>query len=368
MGLRSARSRAPGRLLLAAIGCAGGMFLAASGVVADDSPAPVRVVQAVATDSARLLRLTGTVTAERRARLSPRVSGLVSTVRVDAGDRVEKGDVLLDLDRVLAELAVRQAQAALDEARARLAEAKRLQAEAATLLRDEFIPESEVESRGATVKLNAAAVARLDAEAREARELVARHSVIAPFAGVIASKRTESGEWVETGTAVLELVGTEDLRLDVQVPQERFVDIEEDMAVEVRLDGWPDRPRVGRVAAIVPVNDPGARTFLVRVELGAAAAIFPGMSGDASFAIRGQPNAMVVPRDALVRAPDGGDRIWVVEARDGGTQAVPRKVSIGRALAETVEVVEGLALGDSVVVRGNETLREGQSVHVLDEG
>jgi RND family efflux transporter MFP subunit len=350
------------------IACLLGAALPVFEVGAADSPAPVRVVQAVAAHSGRTLRLTGTVTAGQRARLSPRVSGLVATMHVDAGDQVEKGDVLVDLDRILAELAVRRTQAALDEARARLAEADRLEAEAAALLEDQFIPESEVLARSSTVRLNRAATAKLDAEAREARELVERHSVIAPFAGVIARKLTESGEWVETGTPVLELVGSENLRLDVQVPQERFADIEENMAATVRLDGRPDRPMAGRVAAKVPVNDPGARTFLVRVLLDDIdGSTVPGMSGEASLAIRGQANAVAVPRDALVRAPDGTDRVWVVERGDGATRAVARAVRIGRSLAETVEVVDGLAIGLSVVVRGNETLREGQPVRVLAE-
>ena len=77
---------------------------------APDSAAPVRIARAVATDSARILRLTGTVTAKRRARLSPRVSGLVSEVYVDAGDRVESGEVLLDLDRALAQLAEKRGE------------------------------------------------------------------------------------------------------------------------------------------------------------------------------------------------------------------------------------------------------------------
>ncbi len=337
-------------------------------VVAAETAVPVRVVRAAASDSARTLRLTGTVSAKRRARLSARVSGLVAEVHVDAGDRVDKGDVLVDLDRILAELTLRQARAALDEARARLAESRRLQAEAAALLADAFIPESEVEARRATVKRDAATVARLDAESREAHELVGRHSVVAPFAGVIASKRTESGEWVQTGTPVLELVGTEDLRFDVQVPQERFSGVTEGMPVTVRLDSLPDRTLVGHVDAKVPIHDAGARTFLVRVGLDEAEqSMFPGMSGEAVFAIVGEPGTMVVPRDALVRAPDGTDRIWVVEQRGGAAQAFAKPVRIGRSLAETVEVIEGLSAGASVVVRGNESLREEQPVRVLDE-
>lgn len=333
-----------------------------------DSAAPVRVTRAEVADTAETLRLTGTVTAERRARLSPRVSGLVAAVHVDAGDRVEEGEVLLELDRKLAELALRREEAALEEARARLGEAKRLQGEANALVKDEFIPATDARARTANVKLNAAVVARLDAEVREASELVERHSLIAPFGGVISHKRTEAGEWVQTGTPVLELVGTERVRLDVQVPQERFLDIDEKTPVSVRLDGRPERSFAGRIAAKVPVHDRGARTFLVRVLLEDADGwMIPGMSAEARFGIRGAESAVAVPRDALVRAPDGTDRVWVVERVDGETRAFPRTVRLGRSLAETIEVVGGLEAELPVVVRGNETLRDGQLVRVITE-
>jgi RND family efflux transporter MFP subunit len=333
-----------------------------------DSPAPVRVSRAVAADTAETLRLTGTVTPERRARLSPRVSGLVKVVHVDAGDRVEKGDVLLELDRVLAGLALRRAEAALQEARTRLSEAKRLQGEAKELVKDNYIPETEAHTRNANVKLSTAVVTRLEVEVREASELAERHSVVAPFAGVISSKLTEAGEWVETGTPVLDLVGTEHLRLDVQAPQERFPDIDDGTLVSVRLDSHPERSFKGRVAAKVPVNDPGARTFLVRMLLEEAGGwMIPGMSAEATFGIRGAASAVAVPRDALVRDADGTDRVWIVQTVDGEQRAFPRAVRLGRSLAETIEVVEGLEAQMPVVVRGNETLREGQPVRVITE-
>lgn len=370
MSLRASypRNRKPSRVLLwAAVWAIGFVTLRASTVGAD-SAAPVRVIRAVSADTAETLRLTGTVTAERRARLSPRVSGLVAVVHVDAGDRVAKGDVLLDLDRVLAALAQRRAEAAVEEARTRLAEAKRLQGEAKELVKDNYIPETDAHARAANVKLNAAVVARLEAEAREAAERVDRHSVIAPFGGVISRKLTEAGEWVETGTPVLELVGTDDLRLDVQAPQERFVDIDQETSVSVRLDGHPERSFSGRVAAKVPVNDPAARTFLVRVLVEDAGDwMIPGMSAEVIFGIRGEQSAVAVPRDALVRGPDGTDRVWIVQDVDGESRAFPREVRLGRSLAETIEVIDGLEAELPVVVRGNETLREGQAVQVVTE-
>jgi RND family efflux transporter MFP subunit len=156
--------------------------------------------------------------------------------------------------------------------------------------------------------------------------------------------------------------------LDVQAPQERFVDIDEETPVSVRLDGHPKISLRGRVAAKVPVNDAGARTFLVRVLLqDADGLMIPGMSAEAIFGIRSERSAVTVPRDALVRDSDGTGRVWSVRKVDGEARAFPRVVRLGRSLAETVEVVDGLEPELAVVVRGNETLREGQPVHVVAE-
>jgi len=344
------------------------MLLAGPASVAAAPEVPVRVVRPSAATAGATLRLTGTVTAERSAQLSPRVSGLVAVVHVDAGDHVERGAVLLELDRDLAVLGRRRAEAALDEARARLAEAERLRQEAVQLVADRHIPQTEGRSREANVKLNAAVVARLEAEAGEQAEISERHSVVAPFAGVISRRLTEAGEWVQTGTPVLELVSIERLRLDVQVPQERYAEIDTDTEVEVSLDGVPDRFS-GQVVAKVPVNDPGARTFLVRVVLeDPNEQMIPGMSAQATFDLRGGAEALTVPRDALVRGADGEHRVWVVEERDGERRAFAREVRIGRSLGESVEVSGGIDAQALVVVRGNETLREAQAVRILDEG
>lgn len=361
----SSTRKIPGPTLCAT--AALGTLLFATANARADEAVPVRVIEAAAAEAAETLRLTGTVTARQRAHLSPRVSGLVKVVHVDAGDVVKRGDVLVELDRTLGELAVRRAEAALSEARTQLAEARRLQSEAKELVVDNFIPETEARARGANVELTDATATRLEVELREAVERLERHAVPAPFAGVIASKQTEAGEWVETGTPVVELVGTEGLRIDVQAPQERFSDIDADTRVAVRLDGHPREEWSGRVGAVVPVNDPGARTFLVRVLVDEAAEfLMPGMSAEVSFAIRGDGVAVTVPRDALVRAPDGSDRVWIVASDDGAARAEPRTVRIGRSLAETVEVVDGLEPGLPVVVRGNESLREGQAVQIVE--
>lgn len=339
-------------------------MLPAASTLAQSAP-PVTVATAELAPFTRALRMTGTVTSERNAALSPRVSGLVAKVHVDAGDRVTAGQVLIELDAALGRLALERAAAGLEEARARLAETERLYQQAAELVEKNFFPETQLHAADAERRVAAAAVSRLEAEQRQQGELVRRHDVVAPFPGVVSRRLTDAGEWVETGTPVLELVDTGRLRVDVQVPQEQYRALMTGSSADVMIDPLPGRVLKGKVVARVPVNDPAARTFLARIEVAGGEGIMtPGMSAQVVFALRGAENAVTVPRDAIVRRQDGSTRVWIVN--DADSTVSERRVELVRSLQRTVEVRSGLAAGAKVVVRGNETLREGQKVRIVE--
>lgn len=329
---------------------------------------PVAVVSPRPAQVTDQLRLTGTLTAERSARLSPRVDGLVARVRVDAGDRVKAGAALIELDSAVASLALERAKAGTAEARARADEANRLAGEARRLVAEKHLPQTELARREADAKLAAAALVASEAFEREQAELVRRHTVPAPFAGVVARRLTDVGEWVARGTPVIELVATDRVRLDVQAPQERFAAIREDAVVEVFADSLPGESLPGRVVARVPVSDPSARTFLVRIIVdGAAGRLLPGTSATTVIGLPGSQRALVIPRDALLPYPDGSHSVFVLREAAGVTTAVERPVKLGRGGAQ-VEVLEGIESSDRVIVRGNERLRNGQTVRVTGGG
>lgn len=310
--------------------------------------------------------LTATVTARRQARLSARTSGLIAGLKVDAGDVAKEGEVLMTLDAEMATLALERVKAERAQAQAELAEAERLFAEARALVSGGSSSRSEAATRESDVRAKTAALQRFEAQVREQTALLERQRLIAPFAGVISRKLAEVGEWVQTGTPVVELVETGHLRVDVQAPQEMFARLNEGTEVTVRLDAYPEREFPAKVATLVPVKDATARTFLVRLEIedptGLAA---PGMSGRAIFRFRGKEQVWQVPRDAVVRFADGTAMVWLVEQQGESATVRGRNVKLGASLTEKVEVLEGLDAAAEVVVRGNEALREGQRVRLL---
>jgi len=336
---------------------------AASAPAVEADLQPVTVVRVQGGGVSAALPLTATVTTERSAALSPRVSGLVAAMHVDAGDHVPAGKVLLELDSALARLALQRADAALEEAQAHHAEARRQYEETQELVDRRLVPTTRLPAAEAAMRVAAAAVDRLRSEQRQQAELLRRHTVVAPFAGVVSRKIAEVGEWVETGTPVLDLVDTQRLRIDVQVPQEHYATVDVGTPVEVRMDPMPALVLDGRVVMKVPVKNPEARTFLARIEVpDASEHMTPGMSARVTFGLNAAQQGLSVPRDALVRQPDGSNLVWEL-APDGAV--VPRRVEAGQSLSDRVEIRSGLDPGALIVLRGNETLKEGQRVRVL---
>lgn len=331
--------------------------------------APVRVEIADTRAIAEDLRVTGTVSSPRSATLSPAVAGLVSELRVDEGSRVDAGELLLRLDDELGRIALQRAranvvaqQATLDDARRRLAEAEKIGPEGG-------IAETRIAALRAEVARETAALDASRADAAEQAALVERHAVRAPFAGVITRRTTELGEWVSPGNGLLDLVATDGLRFDFRPSQQHFDDIGIDTAVTITLDAYPGVTIDARVAALVPVKDPGSRTFLVRalpVKPTETLAVTPGMSVQGLFSLASGRDAVTVTRDALLRFPDGRSTVWVVESVDGRSVVRERVVRPGVESGGRVEISSGLSAGERVVSFGNESLRDGQAVTVLD--
>lgn len=327
--------------------------------------APVVVAQPSIQAVVEEVPVSGTVSSPRVARLSPEVAGLVARYLVDAGDRVDAEDTLLTLDATFARLALDGAAAATELASEELADARRRLADAVRLVKSRGIPETEVEARRSEVRADAATLRLREAEQRREQERVNRHSLKAPFAGVISRKLSETGEWVAPGDAVLELVADQGLRIDFPVPQRYFARITADTRVEMRLGSLTAETVGARIGEIIPVSDPTARTFVVRVYPAQTdLPLIPGMSASGMLALATGDESLVVSRDALLRHPDGRTTLWVVEGDGTEASVSERLVSTGLAFDGQVVVRSGLKAGERVVVEGNEALQQGQGVTI----
>lgn len=341
------------------------IWLAGSGpaIAANDPPVTVEAVRKMPLVSK--LELSGTVTSRRVSQISPQVPGLIQTVHYDAGGKVTAGEVLVELDAKLEEISRRQTMAQIEEAKAQLADARRRLKIAEGLAKREYGPQNTADTIKTEVAIRQAAIERLTAEKAASEERLERHTVRAPFDGIISRKLAEAGQWIVPGTAVFELVEMSRLRVELPVPQQYYAQILDDVDVELFFDALPDVKVRGQVDAIVPVSDPNARTFTLRVvPTKTDITITPGMSARASVGLQTGREGLVVSRDALLRQPDGRITVWVLEPNGDKPKVRERRVEIGLSFDGLTEIRSGLKLGDKVVVRGNETLSEGQSVRL----
>ena len=332
---------------------------------------PVIVVRSVRATIAEEVNLTGDLQARRVSLLSAEVDGIVAKLFVDDGDRVSDQQIVLRLDDELSVIAQARATAEVDEAEARHAEAERRYGELTELAKQQHVPKTNVESARAEIRFAEAVLRQAQSDHRRAQALLKRHTVRAPFAGVVKRKLVEVGQWVETSSPLIELVETSFLRLEAPVPQFYFSRVKPGTRVAIRFDSLPDEIFEAAITATIPVSDSAARTFPVRIDLSNERGLLaPGMSARVILQIENKngADALIVPRDAVVRRPDGSETIWTIEVEDGVTKAAPRVVRTGRVYRNNVEVLsDNLEPGTQVVVRGNEILRPGQPVTVTEE-
>ena len=340
-------------------------LVAALAPLAAAAATPVAVATPAVGPGTQTLTLSGNLTPRQAAAISPQVAGLVATMRVDAGDVVSAGDPLVELDARIARLEQARAGAVVEETRTALAEAERLRDEGRRLLERRVLPDSEVQAREAAVRLAEAAVTRARSELDLATARLAQHVIRAPFDGVVSRRLADAGEWVGTGNPVVELVAVNDLWLDVRVPQQFWNRLGPQLELEAYADALPGRELDAELHARVPVNDPAARTFLLRLLVhDGTGRLTPGMSARVELKLPGEGPVTSVPRDAIIRYPDGTTTVWMVTAADGGWVANERPVELLRLAGERAELAGELPAGAQVVVRGNEGLADGERVTV----
>jgi RND family efflux transporter MFP subunit len=319
----------------------------------------VRAEPVVSAPIVEQLPLSGSIVSPRSSNLTTQLNGLVQSIHVDAGDRVEQGDVLLELDGKLTRLELERLLARREELTLAYEDARRLADEGRRLIDDRNISKSQYESRLATEAGEETRLRQLESQVRAQQALVERHYLRAPFSGVIGAKNTEVGQWLNAGNHALLLVQLDPLRVQANVPERYFDEVRPGTAVTVSVDAYPGRTIAARVESVVPVTDFNTRSFKARMDIpNTDQMLAPGMSAHLVFEMGGQSARPVlqVPADAIVRRIDGSAVVWVVH--DGVANPVP--VTVGRRSGQRVEVsADDLAEGDLAVTLGNESLRPG---------
>jgi RND family efflux transporter MFP subunit len=304
-------------------------------------PAAVRVQTIESIKQPAVEEVVGTVQPKLQAMVEAKVSGRITRLPVQLGQSVKQGDVLV-------ELATQEIQARLDQANAAFRQAELDFNRTDNLRKQQAATQSELDGAQARYNVAKASVAEAEAVSGYAR-------ILAPFDGVVARKLADEGDLAMPGKPLLDLEGRAGLRLVADVPSLLASRVLPDSKLAVRVDTLTD-PITGTVAEISPAADPASRTVLMKVDLPETAGLSTGQFGRLAVPV-GEATFLFVPPTALVRR---GQLEILFVAADGKAQM--RLVRTGKETPQRIEILTGLAPGESVVVEGAGNLRDGQPV------
>ena len=325
-------------------------------------PAPVRVADVEIKMVSNRIELVGTAEPVTESRVATEISGVVAEFPVKEGDFVSKGQILLRLRDQRLKLSLKGASANRERIRASFQEAENELARMEKLKATQSVAEKKYEVAYFLHKALSQELNKSKAEIEVLEYEISQKNVLAPFSGFIAGKHTQIGEWVGAGGPVVDLIDLSVIEVVVDVPERFFVNLEAGHEVSVVVKSVLKEPVKEKILAVYPKGDPNARTFPVKIAMNnPSMKIKGGMEAHVIFNVMEEQESLVIHKDAVVIT--GKDRfVFVVE--DGVVSQVP--IVILGYFENTVAVDGNLKPGDKVVVRGNERLRPGQPVKVLE--
>jgi membrane fusion protein, multidrug efflux system len=308
------------------------------------------------------ISLIGSTEPIRESVVASEVSGLVEAFYVKAGDFVTRGTPLAMLGSTGARLRLKGAMAAQAGIQARLVLAEKELARVSNLKSSNSVAERQYDeafyNHSALEKellMNAADIEQLEYE-------ISRKNVQAPFEGFVAAEHTQVGEWMKTGGPVVSLVDMNRILIKVDVPEKYVVGIQSNGHVRVVINSLGNKAMDATISTILPMGDSNARTFPVHMELSNQNfRIKSGMAAAVTFSVGKKRMVKLLPKDAIVTS---GSRRLVYTIDNG--KAVPVPVKVEGYYDNDAAVQGDLKPGQQVVIRGNERLRPGQTVQVVD--
>jgi membrane fusion protein (multidrug efflux system) len=331
-------------------GAAGGAPGGPGGARGPGGPAPVEVAKAVATRLEEDTVAVGSLRARRSVMLRPEVSGRVAALNFADGARVARGQVLLQLDDNLQQAQLQQAQAQAGIARTNLQRSRELAAQ-------NFVSQSAVDQNAAALDVAMSQVALAQAQLQRMR-------VIAPFDAVAGIRTVNVGDYLRDGADVVTLDDVSLLYLDFRLSEKYVPQVRKGSRIEALVDALPNRRFAGVVTALDSQVDSSGRALLVRAELkNIDGSLRPGMFARARVVFSVRERAVLVPEEAVT--PIAGKQ-FVFKVVQGANGLVSQRLEakIGARVPGKVELLEGVADGDTVVTAGQTRLARGESVPV----
>ncbi|MCC7045667.1 MAG: efflux RND transporter periplasmic adaptor subunit [Alphaproteobacteria bacterium] len=321
----------------------------------DPPPVTVSSARALTESWPRQIDAVGTMQAIQTVDVAPQVSGIVSEIAFEAGQRVKKGDVLVRLDVSVEtadlkrlEAVRRMSQLTFDRAR--------------QLTEKQFSSQAALDQAKATLDTSEADMARV-------RALMEQKVIRAPFNGVLGVRLVNLGQYVGPGTKLVGLQQLDALFANLTLPEKRLADVKVGQTVTIRVDTFRDRDFTGKITTIDPQLDQANRMVLVQATVENPDQLLrPGMFANASISLDRVEQLVVVPKTAIDFSLYGDSVYVVVDGTDAAGAAIKRverrPITVGDQKAGLVAITKGVRQGDEVVTAGQVKLQNNVPVLV----
>lgn len=326
---------------------------------------PTKVVVDHATEGQLIPRqgFTGTVFFKEVSDVATEISGKVTTVEFEEGDRIKKGQLLVSVDSTLlvdqlraSKADVKRYETALRESQTRYDRAKAL-LEGGVAAQDQFdIARFAVESNAHQIESTQASVDRIETT-------IKKYSIYAPFAGVVIERDTELGEWKSSGdtVAVIAREGVFDIMANVN--EEYLPWMRPGITIPIELTAG-NRRIEGELITVIPKGDIVSRTFPVKIRVTGQVALFEGMSAIVEMPTGDDTPCALVPRDAILNQA-GRDYLFTVE--EGiAVQRFVKVLGYDGFLAGIP--LDQFSLDLPIITKGHERIRSGSKVDIVGKG
>ena len=299
----------------------------------------------------------GSLRSRQSVVLRPEVSGRITRLNFRDGERVRRGQVLVQFDDQLPRAQVQQSQAELSIAQANHKRNQELVAQG-------FISQRSVDESAANLEVAQAKLSLAQATALRLR-------LVAPFDGIAGIRGVNVGDYLKDGADIVNIEDLDAVYVDFRLPERLQSKVRTGQMAQVAFDALPGVRYAAVVQAINPQIDADGRSVAVRGCIdNRRLQLRPGMFARVTAVFAERPDARVVPEEAVV--PDGASPFVykLVEGKEAGSRVAHRTpVKLGARVPGWVEVVEGLNLGDMVVSAGHQRIqRDGTAVRVVELG
>jgi membrane fusion protein (multidrug efflux system) len=302
----------------------------------------------------------GNLRSKQGVMIRPEVSGRVRELSFKDGDRVRKGQLLVQFDDQLQQAQLKQALAELGIARAN--HARNLE-----LFGQNFISKRAVDESAANVEVAIAKSALAEATA-------ARLKITAPFDGITGIRSANVGDYLKDGADIVNLEDIEAIFVDFRLPERFQTKVRKGQKANIELDALPGRKFMASVQVVDPLLDANGRSINVRACIdNRSLQLRPGMFARVTQVFGERDKALVIPEEAIVPQGPRTTVIKVVDGTDKDDKGQFVKVServdvkLGIRRPGRVEVVEGLKEGDTIVIAGQQRIQKDATVLRVQE-